>query len=723
MSKNFTFKIHQAQLLAKGLSFVPAIRATPTEQFSCGIEKFINSLKIKTCSIKFSNNNINRFKIPSNFTPPIGTFPPEINELHTILKQELRGFPKQVVLKDNLTKEDRAAIKELKSRTDLVIKKADKGSAIVVMDRDDYIFEAERQLNVNRHYRQINEPQFPKNCEIFNRILNEMRLKGLISQKTLQYLRASTSSRERIFYLLPKIHKEINKWTIPNKIPPGRPIVSDVSSESYAISKFIDYHLAPFATKHASYIKNTYDFLEKLGNIRPQSDALLISLDIDSMYTNLDTEMGVKAVTEAFATDPKPIHKYIIRLLRLSLEGNDFIFNNKHYLQVSGTAMGKKFAPHYADITMAYWEAQNLPRCNNQPLIYLRYLDDIFIVWEHSRKAFDQFFKTLNEAHPNIKLKSNIQNKELEFLDVLVYKGQLFARNGTFDTKVYFKPTDSHALLHKHSYHPQHTFSGIIKSQLVRFGRICKLETDFDEATTTLFRALYPRGYSKRFLRNIKSKIRRRFFPPIHSTGMQPCDGNRCTICKHVNPASVVSINSTEIKLSADGNCNTEVAIYLLGCRLCPQIHYVGQTINLRNRFICHLSSIRKNSKKKVHQHFQSENHSADDVTITILEIPESNKQILLDRLERQWIAKLDTFHSGLNADTGNQQDNTCVLILQHHPLSSKLGKTANKWLEVNKSSISKVKKQPISFIKANSRNQNLAQHLVRAKLREISQN
>ena len=45
----------------------------------------------------------------------------------------------------------------------------------------------------------------------------------------------------------PKIHKESHKWTIRDKIPPGRPIVSDVKSESYAISKFIDYHLAPFA--------------------------------------------------------------------------------------------------------------------------------------------------------------------------------------------------------------------------------------------------------------------------------------------------------------------------------------------------------------------------------------------------------------------------------------------------------------------------------------------
>ena len=111
--------------------------------------------------------------------------------------------------------------------------------------------------------------------------------------------------------------------------------------------------------------------------------------------------------------------------------------------------MGKKFAPHFADITMAFWEATNLPKCDKQPRIYLRYLDDIFMVWEHSRQDFNQFFETLNTAHPNIKLKSNIQSQELEFLDVLIYKGQNFDKHNTFDTKVYFKPTNSHALLHK----------------------------------------------------------------------------------------------------------------------------------------------------------------------------------------------------------------------------------------------------------------------------------
>ena len=59
--------------------------------------------------------------------------------------------------------------------------------------------------------------------------------------------------------------------------------------------------------------------------------------------------------------------------------------------------------------------------------------------------------------------------QSVNFLDVTISKGVDPAHVGKLVTKVYFKPTDTHALLHKASFHPQHTFRGIVKSQLIRF--------------------------------------------------------------------------------------------------------------------------------------------------------------------------------------------------------------------------------------------------------------
>ena len=52
--------------------------------------------------------------------------------------------------------------------------------------------------------------------------------------------------------------------------------------------------------------------------------------------------------------------------------------------------MGTKWSPHYADIYMAYFEEKALEKGQHKPFIYLRYLDDIFIIWHHGRTVFSE---------------------------------------------------------------------------------------------------------------------------------------------------------------------------------------------------------------------------------------------------------------------------------------------------------------------------------------------
>lgn len=60
--------------------------------------------------------------------------------------------------KSNLTKEELVTLHSLTRNKELVIKPADKGSTVVLMDKEQYIREAERQLELNTshpvHYRQ-----------------------------------------------------------------------------------------------------------------------------------------------------------------------------------------------------------------------------------------------------------------------------------------------------------------------------------------------------------------------------------------------------------------------------------------------------------------------------------------------------------------------------------------------------------------------------------------
>lgn len=201
--------------------------------------------------------------------------------------------------------------------------------------------------------------------------------------------------------------------------------------------------------------------------------------------------------------DPLRPDEHLLKLLEINLPRNDFEFDSKFYLQVKGTAMGKKFAPSYANIFMADWEQTALAASAIKPFAYFRFLDDIWGVWTHSEDEFLAFITHLNSHQESIKVKYSMDRSEVNFLDVVSYKGPKFEESGQLDFRVYFKDTDTHSLLHRNRFHPKHTFKGIIKPQLLRFKRICSQPSSFLEATNILFRALSRRGYGRSFLRNI----------------------------------------------------------------------------------------------------------------------------------------------------------------------------------------------------------------------------
>ncbi len=448
------------------------------------------------------------------------------------------------------------------------------------------------------------------------------------------------------------------------KIPPGRPIVSDCDSDTYRISEYIDYFLYPLAIKHPSYIKDTPDFLDKLANIKPDPNSLLITLDVDSLYTNIDNRMGLESVRQAFLNnqDPKRPDVEVLRLLLTSLKNNDFIFDNEWYLQVGGTAMGKKFAPNYANIFMAQWEKEALEKCPKKPQCFFRYLDDIFLIWPHSREEFTEFFNILNSHHPSIKLKSTISENTIPFLDTTIFKGSRFQTTNKLDTKVYFKPTDTHELLHKTSYHPSHTFKGMVKSQIIRFKRICSDEADFHHACNILFSVLRKRGYAYSFLR----KIKRDLLYSLQTQGnAKSCGKPRCGTCKHIRETSIIEDkNGSPISIKDQLDCQSKHLIYVIECSNC-KVRYVGETCQkLKDRINQHRSDINRKQDTTIATHFSQNCPNIEFFKVIPVEkvhriIPESytfmgfldnSDEIQLIQKEQYWIKKLNSLTpNGLN--------------------------------------------------------------------------
>ena len=217
----------------------------------------------------------------------------------------------------------------------------------------------------------------------------------------------------------------------------------------------------------------------------------MITMDVNSLYTNIphtDSVNACRFFLNRHTSDPALINDIPV-FIDFILTHNLIKFNNVHYLQINGTAMGTKMAPAYANISMDAIENSFLSASLLKPSVHYRYIDDIFLIWPNGNDSLKHFVELANNIHLNIKFTHDYSKTTLPLLDVTVQ----IAQNKIFAT-LHKKPTDSLSYLHYNSCHPVHIKNSIIYSQFLRYKRICTRNTDFIEHskkfTTHLFHKL-----------------------------------------------------------------------------------------------------------------------------------------------------------------------------------------------------------------------------------------
>ena len=116
----------------------------------------------------------------------------------------------------------------------------------------------------------------------------------------------------------------------------------------------------------------------------------MVTLDVSSLYTNIPHKDGLDAcrgfLNNISASNELPVNS-VLKLIQLVLENNHFRFNKENYIQKMGTAMGSPMAPAYASLFMGKLEQEFLESRDLVPSLWLRFLDDIFMVWDHSLES------------------------------------------------------------------------------------------------------------------------------------------------------------------------------------------------------------------------------------------------------------------------------------------------------------------------------------------------
>lgn len=163
-------------------------------------------------------------------------------------------------------------------------------------------------------------------------------------------------------------------------------------------------------------MREDLDFLRYLPDRVTPSDKL-VTMDLTNLYTNIASTLGLKALSYWINKFPEKINKrfeknFILEATEIVLNNNTFVFNNTHYEQIKGTAMGTNMAPTYATLTLGFLE-ENLydniatDFCSNLAEnienTWKRYLDDCFIIWNQEILDLETFHELLNNIDPDIK--------------------------------------------------------------------------------------------------------------------------------------------------------------------------------------------------------------------------------------------------------------------------------------------------------------------------------
>jgi hypothetical protein len=471
-------------LLGKGLSFCPTPAVPTHDAIQPDLDAFHRKLRLThhfSGTETDEEKTINPFRSKSSWNPPRN----KCKQLETYIDTTNSIIQSSFPLKqhhNNLTTEEQQALMSLKKNRNIIIKPADKGGALVIQNTIDYKNEALRQLTNRTHYHRMTYDPTKKFALEINKYISTLTIH--MDKKTISYLQ-NNDPRTPQFYMLPKIHKVDN---------PGRPIISANDSPTEHISGYVDHHLRPLVYLYPSHLKDTTDFLLNIEQfhsiIRP--GVYLVTADVSALYTSIPHQDGIMACNAALNRRHAPTipTSTIIRFIKFILSKNNFSFNNDHYIQIQGTAMGTKMAPSYANIFMGELEGRFLHTCTRLPLLYKRYIDDIFILWTYSEPELLTFLNNFNNFHKTIKFTWEYSQSEIHFLDTTVY-----ILINKLLTKVYHKPTDTHPYLLNTSCHPTHCKAAIPFSQALRFRRICTLDTDFLNSTALLKKFLVCRGY------------------------------------------------------------------------------------------------------------------------------------------------------------------------------------------------------------------------------------
>ena len=498
-----------------------------------GLEELTRRIKIREAF--FGQENADKSLVRNRSKQ---TFSSKNIEVNNLCRSIEALEPDQRNTDDNLTVSERSALAELKRNSNIVIKPADKGSSIVVMNTQYY----RDKLVLGDHlltdsYKKVNQDRDDTVMVQVKELVE--RHSACLTKKEKEYM-INEEWQTSEMYVLPKVHKSrsiieaisrcrtevINDVKDPEDLK-GRPIVAGCSTPTRGLSELISKILKPLVESQRSYVKDDWDVLGKLPH-GTDGTHKLFGCDITSLYTSIPHELGLEAIRYWICRrrdliDSRFTEEFILEAIELMLKNNNFKFDEEMFTQLIGTAMGHVFAPQYACLVIGYLEEEKLFKQvlpmhftpSDVKLIeefYSRFMDDGFTLLPKSVDP-QKFLECLNSLHPSIRFTlesatvlriNGVQVQKLNFLDITI----ILLEDGTLQTDIHYKPTNSHQYLDYQSFHPLHVKDnipyGLAKRIVVFVSDSERMEFRLNQLRSWLHRCNYPRTIVEKGIHNAR---------------------------------------------------------------------------------------------------------------------------------------------------------------------------------------------------------------------------
>ena len=251
-------------------------------------------------------------------------------------------------------------------------------------------------------------------------------------------------------YGTPKVHKQGT---------PLRPIVDSIGSVTYNLSKALVELVKPLLGQTTQHCKNSRQLAQELSTIKVESDEILISHDVVSLFTKTPVDVTLSIVLERLEADRTLTKRTrltahdIHRLLTFVAKSTYFQYGGTIYRQKEGFAMGDPLSAIMSGFFMEDLEKQAIATAPEvcRLSLWKRYVDDILekIKVGHTQ----QLTEHLNAIDTTGNIRFTHEEEEqgaIAFLDMKIQH----IEDGSIRIKIYRKPTHTDQYLLWSSEHP-----------------------------------------------------------------------------------------------------------------------------------------------------------------------------------------------------------------------------------------------------------------------------